>query len=203
VSGSGDGLGHSVTGISCCSNDHHAGLHEAICLDADRALAASEELRIEFVAETHVHPVDDQPPGTLIHRAYPLQCAQYSGGLAVALIVQDPQAHQLAEWCHACSTWHRGIVDAIVGIAGDLELCLQRQVGRSCQLAGYQSGAVCAVTQSIDERLDHAQAFVETRRSEIAVQLQAQVCVLPEVRVKPSCGIENRPDDAIAIGAEG
>ena len=57
------GLERAVAGIAGGDHDDDAGFHQAIDLDAERALAAGEPLRLEVVAEAHVHAVDEQAAG--------------------------------------------------------------------------------------------------------------------------------------------
>ena len=59
-------LREAVAGVAGGDDHHHAAPHEPIDLDAQRALAAGEPLRLEVVADAHVDAVNLQPASVAV-----------------------------------------------------------------------------------------------------------------------------------------
>ncbi len=95
------GFQRAVARVAGGDHHDHAGLHQPIDLDAERALAAGEPLRLEIVAEAHVDAVDEQAAAVAVDLLHVVDGRDQIADRAFAVLIEHPQADQLASRRHA------------------------------------------------------------------------------------------------------
>ena len=90
------GLERAVARVAGGDHDDDAGFHQAIDLDAERALAAREPLRLEVISEAHVHAVDEQPPSLAVDLLHVVDRGDEIAHRAFAVLIEHAQANELA-----------------------------------------------------------------------------------------------------------
>ena len=126
-------LERAVAGVA--GGDHHddAGFHQAIDLDAERALPAREPLRLEVISEAHVHPVDEQPPSLAVDLLHVVDGGDEIAHGAFSIFIEHAEANELASWRHPADT----IELASVGI--QCRRCLFLSNAKLPKVAGFPS----------------------------------------------------------------
>src|SRR5206468_1924772 len=96
------GVHGAISGVAGSDDDYYYRPHEAIDLDAERALTACEPLCVERVADTEVHAVDTRYLRVAVDYAPNVRKRVDDGHrAALAVLVEHLEAHELCLGCDA------------------------------------------------------------------------------------------------------